>query len=135
MATIELHHILVKSPLLAQDILNELELGREFSDLAREFSCCPSKNNAGNTGLHDQSLLPENIIQALVESPDDAPYTQAVQSHFGYHILKPVGQKPDAIFSDKLANKESHGIEVGAKEETHPETKAPVETSSAEQQT
>jgi len=112
MATIELHHILVKSPLLAQDILNELELGREFSDLAREFSCCPSKNNGGNTGHHDQSLLPENIIQALVEVPDEAQYTQPVQSHFGFHVLKPVGQKPDAIFSDELANKESQDLEA-----------------------
>ena len=42
MSTIALHHILVKSPLLAEDILRELQLGAEFGDLAAEYSACPS---------------------------------------------------------------------------------------------
>ena len=42
MQTIALHHILLKSSLLAQDIAQELELGADFSELAREHSVCPS---------------------------------------------------------------------------------------------
>ncbi|MFT4531203.1 MAG: peptidyl-prolyl cis-trans isomerase C, partial [Thalassolituus oleivorans] len=41
MTTVALHHILLKSPLLAQDIINELAIGASFEDLASNHSACP----------------------------------------------------------------------------------------------
>lgn len=100
MASIELHHILVKSPLLADDILQQLEDGREFSDLAKEFSCCPSKNNQGNAGHHDQEQLPEALIYALTHHDPQQAFSGKIQTEYGYHILQPNGQVPDSLITD-----------------------------------
>ena len=63
--TVALHHILLKSPLLAGDIIKELELGADFADLAREYSACPSANNEGFAGYNNLDTLPTGIVTAL----------------------------------------------------------------------
>ena len=45
MTTLALHHILLKSPLLAADVLQELHIGADFSELAEEYSACPSAHH------------------------------------------------------------------------------------------
>jgi peptidyl-prolyl cis-trans isomerase C len=54
--SIALHHILLKSPLLAKDILNELTLGARFEDLAAEHSACPSARKHGDCGHHNADI-------------------------------------------------------------------------------
>jgi peptidyl-prolyl cis-trans isomerase C len=101
MHTIALHHILLKSPLLADDLAKELDLGADFAELAREYSACPSAHQGGFAGYHQQDELPLSIVEALALSEDKQSYIGPVPSHLGYHLLKPVGDKPKLAISDE----------------------------------
>lgn len=101
MQTIALHHILIKSPLLAQDLAKELELGADFAEIAREYSACPSAKEGGFAGYHHQDDLPIEIITALALVDEKKIFTGPVQSSYGYHLLKPVGEKPKLAISDE----------------------------------
>jgi peptidyl-prolyl cis-trans isomerase C len=101
MQTIALHHILLKSPLLADDLAKELELGADFAELAREYSACPSAHQGGFAGYHPQDELPLSIIEALAVINDAQHFAGPIKSHLGYHLLKPVGDKPQLALSDE----------------------------------
>ena len=92
MTIIPLNHILLKSPLLADDILKELTLGARFEDLAAEHSACPSGSNKGYAGNHDVDDLPEEMIQAMQEYDGSSPWIGPVKTHYGFHIIRPAGQ-------------------------------------------
>lgn len=92
MTTIPLHHILLMSPLLAEDILKELNLGARFEDLAAEHSACPSGANKGFAGHHDIDELPEAMIQAMQTYDGSSAWIGPVQTPYGYHIIRPAGQ-------------------------------------------
>lgn len=104
MQTIALHHILLKSPLLAQDIAQELELGADFAELARDHSACPSSNQGGFAGYHQQDDLPLSLVTALANHSDDKTFAGPIESPLGFHLLKPVGEKPSLAISDDNAN-------------------------------
>lgn len=108
MSTIALHHILVKSPLLADDILRELKLGAEFGDLAAEYSVCPSAAQQGFAGYHNTDLLPAPLVQALFgkgETPVDlsSPYVGPVRTELGYHIIKTMEAPQRTMLFDEHA--------------------------------
>ncbi|MBE0482355.1 MAG: peptidylprolyl isomerase [Bacterioplanes sp.] len=101
MNAITLHHILLKSPLLAQDILRELSLGAEFSDLAEEYSACPSSRNQGFAGYHDRDELPWEIVQALSEWNEQDAFIGPVKTRLGYHIIKPTERLSRPLLNDE----------------------------------
>jgi peptidyl-prolyl cis-trans isomerase C len=72
MSLIALHHILLKSPLLAQDVLKE--------------SACPSGQNQGFAGYHQAEQLPPALVAALEQN--DQAYLGPIATELGYHILK-----------------------------------------------
>ncbi len=100
MHTIALHHILLKSPLLADDLAKELDLGADFAELAREYSACPSSHQGGFAGYHQQDELPLTIIEGLAVADSQKSYVGPVRTDLGYHLLKPVGDKPKLALSD-----------------------------------
>lgn len=104
MQTIALHHILLKSPLLAQDVTKELELGADFSELAREYSACPSSSEGGFAGYHQQDDLPQEIVTALASYDDQNGFTGPIQTSLGFHLLKPVGDKPKLAIDDQTSD-------------------------------
>ncbi len=107
MQIIALHHILLKSQLLAQDIAKELELGADFSELAREYSACPSGQEGGFAGYHSQDDLPLEIINALATHDDNQAFAGPVATSLGFHLLKPVGEKPKVAIDDQYVMDEN----------------------------
>jgi peptidyl-prolyl cis-trans isomerase C len=101
MHTIALHHILLKSPLLADDLAKELDLGADFAELAKEYSACPSAHQGGFAGYHQQDELPLSLVEALALVDDQQSYTGPIPSPYGYHLLKPIGEKPKLALSDE----------------------------------
>jgi len=93
MSTIALHHILLKSPLLADDVLKELALGADFGELANEYSACPSARQQGFSGYHNTDQLPAELLKALYQHEDDSPYCGPIKTDYGYHIVK-MTEKP-----------------------------------------
>lgn len=116
MHTIALNHILLKSPLLAQDLVKELELGADFEELAREYSACPSAKNGGFAGYHQQDKLPLVLIEALARHDGNKSFSGPVETQYGYHLLKPVGDKPKLALHDD--NVEDFGYQASADAET-----------------
>lgn len=101
MTTLALHHILLKSPLLAADVLQELHLGADFSELAEEYSACPSAHHQGFAGYHDSDQLPTELLCALNEHDSESPYVGPVRTAFGYHILKAVAKPERTLLIDE----------------------------------
>lgn len=82
-----LQHILLRTPLLVNDVLLSLRQGADFSVLAREHSACPSAKQGGSVGLIEPEDLPETLQQALRDLPI-GEVSNPIQSHHGYHLLK-----------------------------------------------
>jgi peptidyl-prolyl cis-trans isomerase C len=111
MQTIALHHILLKSPLLAQDLAKELELGADFAELAREYSACLSAHEGGFAGYHQQDDLPIEIINALAVHDDQKSFTGPVPTLLGFHLLKPVGEKPKLAVNDLAVHDQAANLQ------------------------
>ncbi len=116
MQTVALHHILIKSSLLAQDLAKELELGADFAELAREYSACPSAKEGGFAGYHHQDDLPLEVITALASCSNDKTFTGPVKTQFGFHLLKPVGEKPKLAISDNSIDEQSISLSEEAQQ-------------------
>ena len=85
---VPIHHILLHSEWLAEDVIRELSLGAHFSEMAIEYSACPSAHNKGFTGYHDVTQLPEPLRIALQMDDGQHPVIGPIKTHLGFHILK-----------------------------------------------
>lgn len=80
-------HILLRTPLLVEDLLLSLQQGADFSVLAREHSACPSAINGGDVGDIELADLPVTIKLALQEaSPGNV--IGPIESRHGHHLIK-----------------------------------------------
>ena len=80
-------HILLKTKYLVPTIMQALQQGGDFAQLAREHSACPSGQNGGDWGALDKQVLPENILQALNEASIGEGIGPIASRH-GLHIIK-----------------------------------------------
>ena len=83
----EAKHILLKTPLLVEPILQAINQGADFAQLAREHSACPSTQNGGDWGKLDQSVLPQAILEALNEA-SIGDIVGPIESRHGLHLIK-----------------------------------------------
>jgi len=95
---VKAQHILLKTEKEAQDVINELKQGADFSKLAESKSIDPTaKQNKGDLGYfnQDSELVPEFKTAAFglkVEEITPKP----VQTQFGYHVIQVTDRKPAA---------------------------------------
>ncbi len=82
-----LKHILLRTPLLVDDLMLSLRQGADFSVLAREHSACPSARNGGDIGLIKPEDLPQSIKDALAEAPI-GEVSGPIQTRHGYHLIE-----------------------------------------------
>ncbi|GAA6135687.1 peptidylprolyl isomerase [Oceaniserpentilla sp. 4NH20-0058] len=80
-------HILLKTPLLVDPILELLEHGSDFAQLAREHSACPSAENDGDWGQLTQEALPTEILDALNEA-NVGEIIGPIKTRHGLHLIK-----------------------------------------------
>lgn len=83
-------HILVKDKSLAQKIAQEAKQGKNFAQLARQYSTCPSKSKGGDLGwFAPGKMVPafENAVKKLSHNKISDP----IRTQFGYHIIKKTG--------------------------------------------
>jgi len=80
-------HILLKTPLLVPSLLESLNNGADFAQLAREHSACPSAQNDGDWGVLTQEALPESILEAL-NTASVGEIIGPIQSRHGLHLIK-----------------------------------------------
>ena len=85
-------HILVKDSSLANKILKDLKEGNKFSDLAREFSLCPSKSKGGDLGWFGPGQMVKEFEES-VKKQSSGSVSRIVRTKFGLHIIKKTGQR------------------------------------------
>ena len=85
-------HILVKDRNLANQVLEKLKKGANFSAVAKEFSTCPSKGKGGDLGWFGAGQMVKEFEQAVTKLSNGS-LSNLVKTQFGYHIIKKTGQR------------------------------------------
>lgn len=77
-------------------IRNEVEGGKDFAELAAEHSECPSgKSTGGSLGWFSRGMMvPEFDNAVFAMSVEEL--SEIVETQFGYHIIKKLGQEDSA---------------------------------------
>lgn len=86
--TVEAAHILVSEKEEADNILDELAAGKDFAELARERSTCPSKDVGGNLGAFGRGMMVPEFEEAAFALEEGELTKEPVKTQFGYHIIK-----------------------------------------------
>jgi len=82
------HHILVESEAEAKDIIDQLNKGAKFEDLAKKSKDPGSAANGGDLDWASPGNYVKPFSDALVKL-DKGKYTQApVQTQFGWHVIR-----------------------------------------------
>lgn len=90
-------HILVEDEDEANDLIDELNDGADFAELAEEHSTDPgSASNGGEYELESGQMIPE-FEEAAMELEEGEITEEPVESQFGYHIITMLekGEKED----------------------------------------
>ena len=79
-----------------ESVLKEIQAGKDFSELAKTVSDCPSKTRGGDLGYFGKGqMVPafENAAFAL----KDGEISPVVETQFGYHLIQVYGKKPAGV--------------------------------------
>ena len=84
---VKARHILVKTEEEAKAIKKELKKGKDFADLAKEKSTCPSKGRGGDLGWFGRGKMAPEFEKAAFNLKK-GEVSGIVHTKFGYHIVK-----------------------------------------------
>jgi len=93
---VHLFNILVETEEEANAVLEELNSGKDFSEVAKEKSAGPSADNGGDLGyISKGSIIPE--IEDIIFSIEPEVFSEIVKTDYGFHILKISDKKPEEL--------------------------------------
>jgi len=93
---VHLYNILLETEEEAQDILEQLMAGVDFSEIAKERSTGPSAAQGGDLGyLSKGTIIPE--IEEVVFALELEELSEVIKTDFGFHILKITEKKPETV--------------------------------------
>ena len=80
-------HILVETQAEAMEIINELNGGADFQELAKERSTGPSGPNGGDLGWFSPTQMVAPFTSAVEAMEDGGISPEPVQTQFGWHVI------------------------------------------------
>jgi foldase protein PrsA len=84
---ISAQHILVEDEDTANEVIEQLDDGESFEDLAEEYSVDGSAENGGDLGFFSAGdMVPE--FEDAAFNLDEGEISDPVESQFGYHVIK-----------------------------------------------
>lgn len=87
MARASARHILVSSEEQCNALKQEIENGRDFADVAKQHSSCPSGRQGGDLGSFGPGQMVSEFDK-VVFSGELNKVHGPVQTQFGYHLLE-----------------------------------------------
>ena len=75
----------------ALKVLEELDGGAKFEDLAKKYSTCPSGKRGGNLGAFGRGQMVKPFETAAFALSPGQVSKEPVKTQFGYHIIKRTG--------------------------------------------
>ena len=87
MPTASARHILVETEEVCEDLKPKIEGGKDFAEIAGEFSACPSGKSGGSLGQFSKGqMVPEfdNVVFTAELNQVHGP----VKTQFGYHLIE-----------------------------------------------
>lgn len=91
MSKIKASHILCKTKPDADEIINQLNSGATFENLAKSKSLCPSGKKGGSLGSFGKGQMVREFEQAAFKLGKGETTTEAVKTQFGWHVIKRTG--------------------------------------------
>lgn len=86
-------HILVETKQQADKILSEIKAGKDFAELAKEHSTCPSSQQGGDLSYFGRGEMDETFEKAAF-ALQVGQVSGVVQTRFGFHIIKVEERSP-----------------------------------------
>lgn len=80
-------HILVKTEQEAKTVLDRLNKGEKFANIAKEISLCPSAKRGGDLGTFTRGKMVKEFDTAAF-SLQKGQISSTVRTKFGCHIIK-----------------------------------------------
>lgn len=80
-------HILVKTESEAFQALYDVQHGKEFGEVAKAVSLCPSKKQGGDLGWFGRGMMVKEFETAAF-GLKPGEISKPVKTQFGYHIIK-----------------------------------------------
>jgi peptidyl-prolyl cis-trans isomerase C len=80
-------HILVKTEKEANMVLERLQKGEKFANIAKEVSLCPSGKRGGDLGTFGRGAMVKEFEKAAF-ALQKGGLSPLVKTKYGYHLIK-----------------------------------------------
>lgn len=87
MSTARARHILVESKKDCLDLLERINKGEDFADVASKHSKCPSGKKGGDLGEFRPGMMVKEFDKVVFSGNVGEVYGP-VQTQFGYHLIE-----------------------------------------------
>ncbi len=87
MAKASARHILVDSEVKCNDLIEQIEKGGDFEELAKLHSKCPSGRQGGDLGEFGPGQMVPEFDRVVFNEEVGKPHGP-VKTNFGYHIVE-----------------------------------------------
>ncbi len=82
-------HILLKTQEQASKVAKELDAGKNFAQLAKKFSTCPSSKKGGDLGeFRRGAMVPAFDKAVFAKGSEDKQYLGPIKTKFGFHLIQ-----------------------------------------------
>lgn len=88
MPTATARHILVETEDVCEDLKTQIESGKDFADIAAEFSACPSGKSGGSLGQFSQGKMVKEFDDVIFSNAELNKVHGPVKTQFGFHLIE-----------------------------------------------